>query len=99
MECLFRLIFPSAPRLTAAEAQQLQPILQKMLDADAAALSASIKILNAFRDWIDAAHVFRHEQGIEEPAQPPIGLTIAIVSIGSSFLRWLAEVDAVQVSN
>jgi hypothetical protein len=94
VEGLFRLMFPSSPRLTSAEAQHLVSILQKMLVADATALGASTKILNAFKDWIDAAHFYRHEPGVEEPAQPPIQTTVALVSLGSAYLRWLAELDA-----
>jgi hypothetical protein len=94
VEAVFKLLLPSSPRLTASEAQQLLPLVQKMLAGDAAAQSATAKILNAFKDWVDAAHVYRHEQRAEDPVQPPIELAISIISIGSTHLRWLAEIDA-----
>ena len=65
--------------------------MQTALAGDAAAQSASAKMLSAFKDWIDAAQVYRHEQGQEEPTQPPIALAISILSVGATYLRWLAE--------
>jgi hypothetical protein len=54
-EGLFRLMFPNSPRLTAQEAQQkLEPVLQRLHASDVVALGAAGKLLNAFRDWIDA---------------------------------------------
>lgn len=58
-ECLFRLIFPNSPRLTAQGAQNLEPRLQHLHASDSVAKSATGKILSAFKDWIEAAHVYR----------------------------------------
>jgi hypothetical protein len=69
---------------------------QKALATDSVALGAAIKLLNAFRDWIDAAHFYRHESGRPEPVQPPLLLVVQMVSVGASFLRWLAELDAIK---
>ena len=93
-EILFRLIFASAPRLTAQEAQRLEPVLQQIYASDKTALGASVKLLNSFKDWINAAHFYRHEAGHEEPVQPPLSVTVQMVSLGASFTRWLAELDA-----
>jgi hypothetical protein len=94
VEAVFKLLLPSSPRLTAAEVKSLAPLAQKEQAGDAAAQSATAKILSAFSDWVDAAHVYRHDQGQEEPTQPPIALAISILSIGSTHLRWLAELDS-----
>jgi hypothetical protein len=61
--------------------------------ADATALRAANKSLNAFGDWVDACHEYRHEQGVEEPSQPPIDLAVQLISVGSGFLRWLVNID------
>jgi len=45
-------------------------------------------------DWIEAAHFYRHEPGMEEPAQPPLELAIELVSVGAAFIRRLAGLDA-----
>jgi len=94
VEGLFRLMFPSAPRLTAAEADKLLPLLQAMNVGDSPALGASSKMLASFKDWIDASHFYRHEAGSEDVAQPPISVAILLVSAGASHLRWLAEIDS-----
>ena len=94
LEGLFRLIFPGSPRLTAKETETLKPLIQKLHRADATALGASNKMLNAFKEWIDAAHFYRHEPGKEDAAQPPLTLAVYVCSVGASHLRWLAELDA-----
>ena len=50
-------------------------------------------MLASLKDWVDAAHFYRHEPGTEEVAQPPLPLAVYLVSIGASHLRWLAELD------
>ena len=96
-EGLFRLMFPKSPRLTAQEAQKLEPLLQ-MTYANSVASGAAMKVLSAFKDWIDAAHFYRHEAGHEDPVQPPLTLSVQIVSVGATFIRWLAELDSLMQS-
>ncbi|MCC7168076.1 MAG: hypothetical protein IT565_10960 [Rhodospirillales bacterium] len=94
VEILFRLMFPSAPRLAASDATtRLTPLVQSQLAADATALRSTQKILNSFCDWVEGAHFYRHGQGEEEPVQPPLSLAILMVSTAASYLRWLAEID------
>jgi hypothetical protein len=50
-------------------------------------------MLNSLKDWVDAAHFYRHEQGAEEVTRPPLRLAVYIVSSGASHVRWLAELD------
>jgi hypothetical protein len=94
VEGLFRLMFPKAPRLGATESEVLRPLLQAAHAGDNVAQSASGKLLTSFKEWIDAAHLYRHEQGKEEVAQPPLTLAVYLTSTGASHLRWLAELDA-----
>ncbi len=96
-EGLFRLMFEKSPRLTASEAQKLEPLLQRVHAQDNVAMGAASKLLNAFKDWIDAAHFYRHEPGQQDPVQPPLMLAVQMVSVGASFIRWLAELDATQI--
>jgi hypothetical protein len=95
-EGLFRLMFEKSPRLTAQEAQKLEPLLQRAHATDPVAMGATGKLLGAFKDWIDAAHFYRHESGRQDPVQPPLTLAVQMVSLGVSFIRWLAELDAIQ---
>jgi hypothetical protein len=94
-EGIFRLILPNMPRLGAAELDGLAPLLQRAQPNGYTARRASAKMLNSLKDWADAAHFYRHEQGTpDEIAQPPLRLAVYIVSAGASHLRWLAELDA-----
>jgi hypothetical protein len=51
-------------------------------------------MLNSFADWVNAAHQYRHAEGVEQPAPPPLKLAVLSVSSSAAFLRWLAEVDS-----
>jgi hypothetical protein len=72
----------------------LAPLLQKHYAKDATAGRSAAKMLSSLKDWVDAAHFYRHEEGAEKIAQPPLKLAVYIVSTGASHLRWLAEIDA-----
>jgi hypothetical protein len=87
-------MFPNEPRLGAKESEVIRPLLQAAHAGDNVAQSASGKLLTSFKEWIDAAHLYRHEQGKEEVAQPPLTLAVYLTSTGASHLRWLAELDA-----
>jgi hypothetical protein len=93
VEGLFKLIVPKAVRLGAAELDDLMPLLDRQYSADATALRSSNKMLRSLKEWVDAAHFYRHEQGTEHIAQPPQSLAIYLVSSGAAHLRWLAELD------
>ncbi|KRP86719.1 hypothetical protein AOQ73_34230 [Bradyrhizobium pachyrhizi] len=96
VEGLFRLMFPSAPQLNAGAAETyLSSIIQQTYVNDAVAMRAANKQLASFRDWIDSSHNYRHEQGSEEPVQPPIDLAVLAISNGTAFLRWLIYLDQV----
>jgi hypothetical protein len=93
-ENLFKLMIAKSLRLAADEAQKLEPLLQRLYASDDVAKRASLKLLAAFKDWVEAAHFYRHEPGREEPSPPPLPLAVHMVSVGASFIRWLAELDA-----
>ena len=93
-ETLFRLAFPKAPRLGGAEIKvYVEPVLGLLTGGNPTAHRAAQKMANAFSDWVDAAHFYRHAQGVEEPDEPPLGFTVLLVSTGISFVRWLGEID------
>jgi hypothetical protein len=92
-ENLFKMMFQNSPRLTSQDAKKLVPLLQRAYSTDSVATGAASKLLSAFTDWIDAAHYYRHEAGRPEPIQPPLALTVQMISVGASFIRLLAELD------
>ena len=50
-------------------------------------------MIHSFADWVDACHNYRHEEGVEEPSQPPLDLAIELIGVGSGFLWWLISAD------
>lgn len=92
-ENTFKLMY-SVPRLDAAQATaKLGPSQQRLYEGKSGDLGSSAKSLEAFRNWINAAHFYRHEQGVEAPTQPPEELAILLISQGLSFVRWLVALD------
>jgi hypothetical protein len=93
-EIVFKLRFGVA-RLGTSEVQKhLRPAVQKVYVGNIPALNAANQLLEALASWTNGAHQYRHGQGLEEPAQPPLAFAIAMVSTGASYIRWLAEIDA-----
>lgn len=94
VEGLFRLMFSSAPQLNAGAIEaHLGSLILKVHSSDPVALRAATKMVASFKDWVDASHNYRHEQGSEEPVQPPSDLAILAISNGAAFLRWLVALD------
>jgi hypothetical protein len=81
-EGVFRLLVPSAPRLAANELTALSPLMQHLHADEKTALRALSKMLASFREWVDAAHFFRHEEGAEEVAQGPLKVAVYLLSVG-----------------
>lgn len=95
LENLFKLMFPKQPRLGAKEAET---VLKAALDRRYASATPSVqreasRMLSAFKEWIEAGHFERHAQGTEDPHTIPEELGILMVSQGTSYLRWLIELD------
>ncbi|UPT53454.1 hypothetical protein [Synechococcus phage Yong-M2-251] len=97
-ESLFRLIFPSAHQLSGSEVNKhLRPLIDRIYDGQKPAIYLAQKQIASFVDWIDGAHFYRHEPGTEDPAQPPLELAIYSVSQAGGHIRWLAELDRMEV--
>lgn len=92
-ENLFKLMY-KVPRLDSRTAgEKLGKDLQALYSGHPTLQSAAAKSLESFKDWINAAHFYRHEQGVEAPNQPTEEAAILLVSQGLSFVRWLAQID------
>lgn len=92
-ENLFKLMY-SVPRLDSRTAgEKIGKSLQSIYDGHPTQQSASAKLLEAYKHWINAAHFYRHEEGVEKPSQPSEDLAILMVSQGISFVRWMAGID------
>lgn len=64
-----------------------------LYEEDETALNVTSRLFDGFASWVDALHNYRHGQASEEPVAPSEGIAIYVLSSGSSFLRWLAEIN------
>jgi hypothetical protein len=96
VEILYKLLIdaPEKDRLNSSGVRnKLKPMFQKIYEKDETARIAAEHLTEGLCDWIDALHMYRHGQKVEEPSNPPMELAIEIVSSGATYLRWLVEID------
>lgn len=93
VETIFKLMFSDVSQLGSSEiAKKLKPLIDsRMSGSERNAMGLWLKSLG---DWINGAHQYRHGQGVEEPDYPSIQTAVLNVSLGSTYARWLAELDA-----
>jgi len=93
VETIFKLMFPDVSQLGATEiTKKLQPLIEgRLLGTER---SAALRWLAGFKEWVNGAHPYRHGQGVETPDNPSIWSAVLSVSLGASYARWLAELDA-----
>lgn len=92
-ENTFKLMY-NVPRLDAKTAgERIGPDQQSHYKDHPTLQAASAKTLETFKQWVNAAHFYRHEQGVKEPNQPTEELAILLISQGLSFVRWLTALD------
>jgi hypothetical protein len=91
-ETLFKLMFPNVARLGASEVdRELARLLETQYSG--ASLKFARMQNKSFREWVNAAHTYRHAQGVEDPDPPALDLALAAVGAGTAFVRWLAMID------
>lgn len=56
-----------------------------------AARQAAAQMCASFRNWVNAAHKYRHAPGHPAPARAPFDLAVLMVSQGAGYIRWLAK--------
>lgn len=97
-ENLFKLIFETNQLNAKFAADHIGPIQQRLYDGHPLQLGSNSKMLAAFKQWIDAAHFYRHEEGAESPTQPSEEFSVLFISQGLGFVRWLAQIDRVETA-
>lgn len=71
--------------------KNLKPIFQKTLEEKEVELKATEHMLDCLCDWIDAGHMYRHGQKLEETEEPSVEYTVLFISQGASYLRFLLQ--------
>lgn len=96
IEILYKLITnaPEKSRLNSNGVRdKIKPMAENNYSEDPTALKVAEHLLDGLCDWIDACHMYRHGQKVEEPNNPPIELAVQMISTGAGYLRWLVEID------
>jgi len=64
-----------------------------LFKGDETAIKTVGELFDGFARWVNALHNYRHGQANHEPVAPSESIAIYILSSGSSFLRWLIDMD------
>jgi hypothetical protein len=100
VEITFKTLCPVPPRIGASEiTRHLVPKLDLIYADDPTARKAAQKLARSLTEWVDCAHFYRHGQTGQQPVQPPLDLAVAIISEGTSLLRWVAGLHAKSTSS
>lgn len=97
VEILYKLIINAEGKTRLSSAgirDKLKPLAQNVYKDDITACTTVDHLLDSLCNWIDACHMYRHGQKVEEPNDPPIELAVEVVSGGASYLRWLVELNS-----
>lgn len=97
LETVAKLMIPGAPKLDSNLVKtQLKGVLQNIYSAtDPIIKRAAGKMFEAFADWVDACHNYRHAPGSPEPTPPTDDFTVFTLSSGAAILRWLITIDQI----
>jgi hypothetical protein len=68
---------------------KLKPLLHQSLINNPVAFKAVDHFMDSLGNWIEAGHLYRLGQKIEEPSPSPLDYTVLFLSQGASFLRYL----------
>ena len=67
--------------------KKLKPLFQENLKDNPTEVTAMDHLLDGFCDWVDAGHMYRHGQKVDEPAPPSLEFAVHFVSQGASYIR------------
>lgn len=94
VEVVFKLILPEARRISSRDiTEKLKPLMSKMYPGSTTAVTVAGQYLDSLGDWVNSVHNYRHGQPLEEAPQPPLDLSVALMSSGVAYLRWLIGID------
>ncbi len=94
VENIFKMTFPGETHVNrAAILNKLRPAIEKRYADRPTVKNAMLKLCEGFKNWVEAAHFYRHADNQPDPAQPPKDLTVLLISQGYGWVRWLAEMD------
>lgn len=94
-ENVFKVMFKGETRLTSsAVRKQLAPVIQRLYSGNGPATAAASKQVDAFCDWVNGCHNYRHEHDQEDVIEPPLEIAVLFVSTGGAYIRWLIDIDA-----
>ncbi|GAB6127228.1 hypothetical protein JCM14124_29340 [Humidesulfovibrio idahonensis] len=94
VEVVFKLILPEVPRISSGDIiAKLKPRMTTIYAGSETATKVAGQYLDSLCDWVSSVHNYRHGQPLETAPQPPIALSVALMSSGVAYLRWLIEID------
>lgn len=99
VEVVFKLILPDTKRISGKGIEgKLKPLMASVYPDSLTAVTVAGQYLDSMCDWANSVHNYRHGQPLEEAPQPPLDISVALMSSGVAYLRWLIGVDQALLS-
>ncbi|MGF6936862.1 hypothetical protein OKW41_006024 [Paraburkholderia sp. UCT70] len=99
MEILTRLMVTTKNLNKYCAQNQLKDLALKAMGTDPATEGVIRATFDALGEWIDGIHLYRHGQSTQTPIAPPLPLAVHIVSMASTYIRLLVDVDLATLAN
>jgi hypothetical protein len=71
--------------------KKIKQLFQEFHKSNPIEVTATDHLMDSFCDWIEAGHMYRHGQKVDEPAPPSLDFAVLYVSQGASYLRALLK--------
>ncbi len=94
LEILAKLMEPGIQRLNRRFITDNLTHSATWLSIDAIEIEALGHVFEGMADWVDAMHMYRHGQAVEEPNAPSMEFAVYALSSGAAILRLLLGIDA-----
>ncbi|MFY0619117.1 hypothetical protein [Shimia sp.] len=91
-ENIFKQLTDDSQLNSAKLDKRFKPILDgKMNEATGRDKRAANRAYNGLKEWVQAAHEYRHDAGDAAVVQPSEELALVLISEGYGFVRWMAS--------
>ncbi len=93
VETAFKVAVDSSVTLGASDVEKrLVPAIDRLFaNADPVARGAAAQVAQAMKDWVNAAHKYRHGHEHADPIEPSRELAITLVGLGITFARFIGD--------
>jgi hypothetical protein len=93
VEVVFKAMFGTSGLSRHFIDKNLKPLMADLYSDSPTATKVAELYVDGLSDWVSGLHEYRHGQPADTLPQPPLDLSVALMSSGVAYLRWLIGID------